>query len=57
MVMSSEVQKRGKLVREVRGPKDKPCPVPFPASPSHLHRVLQPRPFFLATGPLRFSEI
>ena len=41
--MSSEVQKRGKLVREVRGPKDKPtgvrgtlchdifCPVPFPA--------------------------
>ena len=50
-LMSSEAQKRGKLVREVTGPKDKTmmgvggtlchdifCPVPFPASPSDLHR-------------------
>ena len=49
-LMSSAVQKRGKLVREIRGPKTKPmgvrgtlchdifCPVPFPVSPSDFHR-------------------
>ena len=48
--MSSEVQKKWELAREVRGSKDKTngtlchdifCPVPFPVPPSDLHRKLQ----------------